>query len=67
MWECDTELDGLVLKKSLDKPKSQRHGDEGEEGEEERIEAKEGEVIRGKTEAPKMKSTKNVRYKQKSK
>lgn len=67
VWESDTELDGLILKKSQVKPKPQRQGDEEEEGEGERIEGEEGEVIRGKTEAPKEKTTKNVRYKQKSK
>lgn len=71
VWQSDTELDGLVLKKSRDKPKPQPQlqlqRDEEEEGEEKRIEGEEGEVIRGKTEAPKEKTIKNVRYKQKSK
>lgn len=52
--------------KSRDKPKLQREVDEEEEDEEKRIEGEEGEVIRGKAEAPKEK-TKNVRYKQRSK
>lgn len=57
VWESDTELDGLVLKKS--KPKRD---------EEDWVEGQEGEVIRGKAEAPKEKgATKNVRYKQRSK
>lgn len=61
VWESDTELDGLVLKKTQDKPKTNlKQGDEEEE-EEERME---GEVIRGKADAPKDKKTKNVRYKQ---
>lgn len=63
VWESDTELDGLVLKKSRDKPKPVRQGDEEEDIEEERIEGEEGEVIRGKAETPK---EKNVRYRQKS-
>ena len=65
VWESDTELDGLVLKKSQDKPKPPRPGEE-EESEEERKEG-EGEVIRGKAGAPKDKNTNNVRYKQRSK
>lgn len=56
VWESDTELDGLVLKKNRDKA-----GDEEEE------DRPEGEVIRGKTEAPKETKNKNVRYKQTSK
>lgn len=68
VWESDTELDGLVLKKSRDKPKPLRQREEEEEDEEEdRLEGEEGEVIRGKAEAPKEKTTKNVRYKQRSK
>ena len=69
VWESDTEPDGLVLKKSRDKPKvALRQVDEDEEeDEEERVEGEEGEVIRGKAEAPKEKKTKNVRYKQRSK
>lgn len=63
VWESDTELDGLVLKKSQDKPKPPGPGEE-EESEEER---NEGEVIRGKAGAPKEKNTNNVRYKQRSK
>lgn len=68
VWESDTDLDGLVLKKSQDKPKTPMPGDEEEEEEEEnRIEGEEGVVIRGKSEAPKEKKTKNVRYRQRSK
>lgn len=68
VWESDTELDGLVLTKSRDKPKPPRQGEVEEEEEEERLEGEEGEVIRGKAEAPKEKKTiKNVRYKQRSK
>lgn len=68
VWESDTELDGLVLKKSRDKPETNlRRGDEEVEDEEDRMEGEEGEVIRGKAEAPKEKKTKNVRYKQISK
>lgn len=66
VWESDTELDGLILKKSQDKPKTPRQGDEEEEEEDEK-DRTEGEVIRGKAEAPKEKKHKNVRYKQKSK
>ncbi|KAA8579463.1 hypothetical protein FQN60_006556 [Etheostoma spectabile] len=66
VWESDTELDGLVLKKSQDKPKPPRPGEE-EDSEEERKEGEEGEVIRGKAGAPKEKNTNNVRYKQRSK
>lgn len=66
VWESDTELDGLVLRKSRDKPETNLwRGDEEVEDEEDRME--EGEVIRGKAEAPKEKKTKNVRYKQISK
>lgn len=65
VWESDTELDGLILKTSRDKPETNpRQGDEEDEDEEDRME---GEVIRGKAEAPKEKTTKNVRYKQMSK
>nr|XP_020470918.1 periodic tryptophan protein 2 homolog [Monopterus albus] len=67
IWESDTELDGLILKKSCDKPKPLRQGEEEEEDEEERLEGEEGEVIRGKAEAPEEKKIKNVRYKQRSK
>lgn len=68
VWESDTELDGLVLTKTREKPKTPRQGDEEEEeDEEEKMEGEEGEVIRGKVEAPKGEKTKNIRYKQKSK
>lgn len=66
VWESDTELDGLVLKKSNSKPKLPKPGDQEEAYEEERMEGEEGEVIRGKAEAPKEKK-KNVRFKQISK
>ncbi|XP_053273012.1 PWP2 small subunit processome component [Pleuronectes platessa] len=67
VWESDTELDGLVLKKSRDKPELLKQREEGEEEEEEeRLEGEEGEVIRGKAGPPK-ENTKNVRYKQRSK
>lgn len=65
VWESDTELGGLVLKKNQDKPKmNPKQVDEEDEEEEERMEGEEGEVIRGKADAPKDKKTKNVRYKQ---
>ncbi|KAM3857090.1 PWP2 small subunit processome component [Diretmus argenteus] len=75
VWESDTELDGLVLKKRQEKPAPQKKADEEEdddEEEEERAEGEDGEprgeVIRGKVAAPKeMTDTKNVRYKQASK
>uniref|UniRef100_A0A665SX53 Small-subunit processome Utp12 domain-containing protein n=1 Tax=Echeneis naucrates TaxID=173247 RepID=A0A665SX53_ECHNA len=66
VWQSDTELDGLVLKKKRDKPKVPRPGageEEEEEEEEKRLEGEEGEIIRGKAEAPEEKTTKNVRYK----
>lgn len=64
VWESDTELDGLVLKKSRDKPKPPMKGEEEEDEED----GKEGEVIRGKAEAPREKGkTKNVRFRQRSK
>lgn len=62
VWESDTELDGLVLKKNQDKPKTSLK--QGDEEEEERMEGEEGEVIRGKADTPKDKKTQNVRYKQ---
>uniref|UniRef100_UPI003AAAA85B PWP2 small subunit processome component n=1 Tax=Centroberyx gerrardi TaxID=166262 RepID=UPI003AAAA85B len=66
VWESDTELDGLVLKKSQQRAKSQK--EEEEEDEEEEGDKEEGEVIRGKVETPKEREkTKNVRYKQRSK
>ncbi|XP_029375197.1 PWP2 small subunit processome component isoform X1 [Echeneis naucrates] len=70
VWQSDTELDGLVLKKKRDKPKVPRPGageEEEEEEEEKRLEGEEGEIIRGKAEAPEEKTTKNVRYKHHSK
>jgi len=69
VWESDTELDGLILKKSQGEPKPQRKGgDEEEEEEEEMGDTTEGEVIRGKAGAPKEKEeTKNVRFTQRSK
>ncbi|XP_006792953.1 PWP2 small subunit processome component [Neolamprologus brichardi] len=72
VWESDTELDGLILKKSQDKPKLPRQGEEEEEeeGEErDKVEGEEGEVIRGKVETAKEreKKKKNVRYKMMSK
>ncbi|KAM6894090.1 PWP2 small subunit processome component [Xenentodon cancila] len=64
VWESNTELDGLVLRKSPDRPETSAQGEE----EDDRVAAEEGEVIRGKSEAPKDKDkTKNVRYKQRSK
>uniref|UniRef100_A0A6Q2ZAB0 Small-subunit processome Utp12 domain-containing protein n=1 Tax=Esox lucius TaxID=8010 RepID=A0A6Q2ZAB0_ESOLU len=54
VWESDTELDGLVLRKTQEtkRPEGQPRG----------------EVIRGKTDGPVEKEgTKNVRYKQRSK
>lgn len=65
VWESDTEPDGLVLKKTP--ATTQRQEVDGDEEGEERREGEEGEVIRGKAEAPKEKKTKNVRYKQASK
>uniref|UniRef100_A0A669BZG3 PWP2 small subunit processome component n=1 Tax=Oreochromis niloticus TaxID=8128 RepID=A0A669BZG3_ORENI len=71
VWESDTELDGLILKKSQDKPKIPRQGEEEEEeeGEErDKVEGEEGEVIRGKVETAKEREKKkNVRYKMMSK
>ncbi|XP_063322696.1 PWP2 small subunit processome component [Pelmatolapia mariae] len=71
VWESDTELDGLILKKSQDKPKLPRQGEEEEEeeGEErDKVEGEEGEVIRGKVETAKEREKKkNVRYKMMSK
>lgn len=67
VWESDTELDGLILKKSQGKPQ-RKGGDEEEEEEEEMGDTTEGEVIRGKAGAPKEKEeTKNVRFTQRSK
>uniref|UniRef100_A0A669E7U7 PWP2 small subunit processome component n=1 Tax=Oreochromis niloticus TaxID=8128 RepID=A0A669E7U7_ORENI len=55
VWESDTELDGLILKKK-----------EGEERD--KVEGEEGEVIRGKVETAKEREKKkNVRYKMMSK
>uniref|UniRef100_A0A674E8B9 PWP2 small subunit processome component n=1 Tax=Salmo trutta TaxID=8032 RepID=A0A674E8B9_SALTR len=63
VWESDTELDGLVLRKT--RLPAERGEEERGEGEEEEPR---GEVIRGKGERPKEKQgTKNVRYKQRSK
>nr|XP_004562678.2 periodic tryptophan protein 2 homolog [Maylandia zebra] len=71
VWESDTELDGLILKKSQDKPKLPRQGEEEEEEESEErdmVEGEEGEVIRGKVETAKEREKKkNVRYKMMSK
>lgn len=71
VWESDTELDGLILKKSQDKPKLPRQGEEEEEEESEerdKVEGEEGEVIRGKVETAKEREKKkNVRYKMMSK
>uniref|UniRef100_A0A8C8LRZ4 Small-subunit processome Utp12 domain-containing protein n=1 Tax=Oncorhynchus tshawytscha TaxID=74940 RepID=A0A8C8LRZ4_ONCTS len=64
VWESDTELDGLVLRKTR---LPVERGEEEERGEGEEEEPR-GEVIRGKGERPKEKEgTKNVRYKQRSK
>ncbi|XP_052371653.1 PWP2 small subunit processome component [Oncorhynchus keta] len=64
VWESDTELDGLVLRKTR---LPEERGEEEERGEGEEEEPR-GEVIRGKGERPKEKEgTKNVRYKQRSK
>lgn len=66
VWESNTELDGLVLQKNMDKAKHRRRDEEEEE--EDMVEKKQGEVIRGKAENPKSKDEiKNVRYKQRSK
>uniref|UniRef100_A0A6Q2Y2G7 Small-subunit processome Utp12 domain-containing protein n=1 Tax=Esox lucius TaxID=8010 RepID=A0A6Q2Y2G7_ESOLU len=69
VWESDTELDGLVLRKTQE---TKRPVEGEEEEEEDRGEGEEGqprgEVIRGKTDGPVEKEgTKNVRYKQRSK
>nr|XP_046191021.1 PWP2 small subunit processome component [Oncorhynchus gorbuscha] len=65
VWESDTELDGLVLRKT--RLPEERGEEEEERGEGEEEEPR-GEVIRGKGERPKEKEgTKNVRYKQRSK
>ncbi|XP_040037012.2 PWP2 small subunit processome component isoform X1 [Gasterosteus aculeatus] len=66
VWESDAELEDLVLKKDRDKRKPPSQGEEDEE--EEEGDKAEGEVIRGKAEAPKEKDgRKNVRYQQISK
>lgn len=63
VWESDTDLDGLVLKK-----KGDDGGVRNEDDEEERVEGEEGEVIRGKADVPEDdKKIKNVRFKQASK
>uniref|UniRef100_A0A3P9M7G7 PWP2 small subunit processome component n=1 Tax=Oryzias latipes TaxID=8090 RepID=A0A3P9M7G7_ORYLA len=63
VWESDTDLDGLVLKK-----KGADGGVRNEDDEEERVEGEEGEVIRGKADVPEDdKKIKNVRFKQASK
>uniref|UniRef100_A0A8C8A4E8 PWP2 small subunit processome component n=1 Tax=Oryzias sinensis TaxID=183150 RepID=A0A8C8A4E8_9TELE len=63
VWESDTDLDGLVLKK-----KGADGGSRNEDDEEERVEGEEGEVIRGKADVPEDdKKIKNVRFKQASK
>uniref|UniRef100_A0A3B3HKU2 PWP2 small subunit processome component n=1 Tax=Oryzias latipes TaxID=8090 RepID=A0A3B3HKU2_ORYLA len=63
VWESDTDLDGLVLKK-----KGADGGVRNEDDEEERVEGEEGEVIRGKADMPEDdKKIKNVRFKQASK
>lgn len=68
VWESDTELDGLILKKSQDKPKLPRQGEEEESEERDKVEGEEGEVIRGKVETAKEREKKkNVRYKMMSK
>uniref|UniRef100_A0A3B5MZ74 Small-subunit processome Utp12 domain-containing protein n=1 Tax=Xiphophorus couchianus TaxID=32473 RepID=A0A3B5MZ74_9TELE len=68
VWESDTELDGLVLKKSSANPGPRRQEGDEEEEDEDRVEGEEAEVIRGKTEPPKdKKQVKNVRYKHRSK
>ncbi|MEQ2177893.1 U3 snoRNP protein [Goodea atripinnis] len=68
VWESDTKLDGLVLKKSLDKPEPVRQEGGEEEDDDDRAEGEEVEVIRGKAELPKDKNkVKNVRYKHRSK
>ncbi|XP_053721921.1 PWP2 small subunit processome component [Synchiropus splendidus] len=68
IWECDTDPEGLYLKKSREKPKMPT--EEEEEEDESRVEGEEGEVIRGKTGSLKEKEKekrKSVRYKQTSK
>uniref|UniRef100_A0A673A651 Periodic tryptophan protein 2 homolog n=1 Tax=Sphaeramia orbicularis TaxID=375764 RepID=A0A673A651_9TELE len=61
VWESDTELDELTLKRNKAKPPGEGEEDEVEE---ERTEGQEGEVIRGKAGTPKEKEkTKNVRFK----
>uniref|UniRef100_A0AAQ6A9M0 Small-subunit processome Utp12 domain-containing protein n=1 Tax=Amphiprion ocellaris TaxID=80972 RepID=A0AAQ6A9M0_AMPOC len=60
VWESDTELDGLVLRKTRDRPEDEEDEEEGT-----RTEGDQGEVIRGKVETPRERErTKNVRYKQ---
>ncbi|KAM8904797.1 PWP2 small subunit processome component [Spinachia spinachia] len=68
VWQSDSELKDLILKKDRDQPKPPSQGEEEEEDEEDDDGRAEGEVIRGKPEAPKENNAKkNVRYKQISK
>ncbi|XP_028984892.1 PWP2 small subunit processome component [Betta splendens] len=68
VWKSNTKLGELILMKNQDKAKylSQRD-DEDDDDKEERMEGEDGVVIRGKSEAPKDKTSKNVRYQQRGK
>lgn len=63
MWESDTQLDGLILAESKDDDRTLDANTPRREDQEDG----EGEVIRGKSEVPKDKKRKTVRYKQISK
>ncbi|KAJ8004026.1 hypothetical protein DPEC_G00154520 [Dallia pectoralis] len=72
VWESDTELDGLVLRKTQKTKQPVDRDEEEDEDEENRGEREEGqpkgEVIRGKSDGPaEREGTKNVRYKLRSK
>ncbi|XP_036401269.1 PWP2 small subunit processome component [Megalops cyprinoides] len=75
VWECDTELDGLVPRGPKEQSKAQERGPQTEDGEEEEEERgageegePQGEVIRGKPDENKQQEgTKIVRYRRRGK
>lgn len=59
VWECDTELDGLLP----EKPREAQPQEMGEEEEEEAEGQPRAEVIRGKSDGNRQQGSKHVHYK----
>lgn len=67
VWKSNTQLEELVLMKNQDKAKPLSQKEDEDDDEEDRMEGEDGTIIKGKSEAPKDKTSKNVRYQQSGK